>query len=214
MPLGLSQTKRKNALFYRPEEGHGLPHNPFNALIVPRPIGWISTRDTKGHDNLAPYSFFNGVAYTPPQVMFSTTGTKPDRDGAKDSASIIQDTGVFCVNVVSYALTDAMNCTSEGFAAGIDEFEKAGLKKAECETIDCPRVAATPAAMECKLTKVVKLPGAANTVVFGEVTGIYIADDCLTDGKLDITKYKPLSRLGYRDYAVIDQAFTLRRPDE
>jgi len=214
MPLGLSQTKRKNALFYRPEEGHGLPHNPFNALIVPRPIGWISTRDTKGHDNLAPYSFFNGVAYTPPQVMFSTTGTKPDRDGAKDSASIIQDTGVFCVNVVSYALTDAMNCTSEGFAAGIDEFEKAGLKKAECETIDCPRVAETPAAMECKLTKVVKLPGAANTVVFGEVTGIYIADDCLTDGKLDITKYKPLSRLGYRDYAVIDKAFTLRRPDE
>lgn len=214
MPLGLSQTKRKNALFYRPEEGHGLPHNPFNALIVPRPIGWISTRDAKGQDNLAPYSFFNGVAYTPPQVMFSTTGTKPDRDGTKDSASIIQDTGVFCVNVVSYALTDAMNCTSEGFAAGIDEFEKAGLKKAECETIDCPRVAETPAAMECKLTKVVKLPGAANTVVFGEVTGIYIADDCLTDGKLDITKYKPLSRLGYRDYAVIDQAFTLRRPDE
>ena len=214
MPLGLSQTKRKNALFYRPEEGHGLPHNPFNALIVPRPIGWISTRDAKGHDNLAPYSFFNGVAYTPPQVMFSTTGTKPDRDGAKDSASIIQDTGVFCVNVVSYALTEAMNCTSEGFAAGIDEFEKAGLKKTECETIDCPRVAETPAAMECKLTKVVKLPGAANTVVFGEVTGIYIADDCLTDGKLDITKYKPLSRLGYRDYAVIDQAFTLRRPDE
>jgi len=214
MPLGLSQTKRKNALFYRPDEGHGLPHNPFNALIVPRPIGWISTRDAKGHDNLAPYSFFNGVAYTPPQVMFSTTGTKPDRDGAKDSASIIQDTGVFCVNVVSYALTDAMNCTSEGFAAGIDEFEKAGLKKAECETIDCPRVAETPAAMECKLTKVVKLPGAANTVVFGEVTGIYIADDCLTDGKLDITKYKPLSRLGYRDYAVIDKVFTLRRPDE
>lgn len=201
-------------MFYRPEDGHGLPHNPFNALIVPRPIGWISTRDTQGRDNLAPYSFFNGVAYTPPQVMFATTGPKPDRDGVKDSAAIIQETGVFCVNVVSHALTDAMNISSEGFAAGVDEFEKAGLKKSECETINCPRVAAAPAAMECKLTKIVKLPGAANTVVFGEVTGIFIDDSCLTDGKLDITKYHPLARLGYRDYAVIEQGFTLTRPDD
>jgi len=201
-------------LFYQPQDGHGLPHNPFNALIVPRPIGWISTRDAAGHDNLAPYSFFNGVAYTPPQVMFSTTGSKPDRDRAKDSATIIQETGVFCVNVVSHALTDAMNTTSQGFPADFDEFEMAELEKAECETINCARVAATPAAMECKLTKVVSLPGAANTVIFGEVTGIFIADDCMTDGKLDITKYKPLSRLGYRDYATIEQAFTLTRPDD
>lgn len=201
-------------MFYKPQDGHGLPHNPFNALIVPRPIGWISTRDGNGRDNLAPYSFFNGVAYTPPQVMFATTGPKPDRDGMKDSAAIIRETGVFCVNVVSFALTDAMNISSEGFDAGVDEFEKAGLEKAECETIDCPRVAAAPAAMECKLTQITKLPGEANTVVFGEVTGIYIDDQCLTDGKLDISKYKPLSRLGYRDYAVIEQGFTLNRPDD
>lgn len=201
-------------MFYQPKDGHGLPHNPFNALIVPRPIGWISTRDANGHDNLAPYSFFNGVAYTPPQVMFSTTGSKPDRDGVKDSASIIQETGVFCVNVVSHALTDAMNCSSQGFPAEVDEFEQADLEKAECETINCARVAATPAAMECTLTKVVKLPGEANTVIFGEVTGIYIADECMTDGKLDISKYQPLSRLGYRDYAVIERGFTLGRPDD
>ncbi len=201
-------------MFYRPENGHNLPHNPFNALIVPRPIGWISTRDIEGRDNLAPYSFFNGVAFAPPQVMFATTGAKPDRDGAKDSAAIIRETGVFCVNVVSYALTDAMNCSSEGFPASVDEFKKAGLEKAECETIDCPRVANAPAAMDCKLTKIVTLPGAANTVVFGEVIGIYIDDNILTDGKIDITKYKPLSRLGYRDYAVIDKGFTLNSPDD
>jgi len=201
-------------MFYRPEDGHGLPHNPFNALIVPRPIGWTSTRDSAGRDNLAPYSFFNGVAYTPPQVMFSTTGPKPDRDGMKDSASVIVETGVFCVNVVSQALTDAMNTSSQGFDAGVDEFEKAGLAKADCETIDCARVAAAPAAMECKLTQVVKLPGQANTVIFGEVTGIYIDETCMTDGKLDITKYHPLARLGYRDYAVIEKGFTLSRPDD
>ena len=201
-------------MFYRPEEGHGLPHNPFNALIVPRPIGWISTRDGQGLDNLAPYSFFNGVAYTPPQVMFATTNGKEDRDGMKDSASIIQETGVFCVNIVSHALTDAMNISSEGYAAGVDEFEKAGLEKAECETINCPRVSGAPAAMECKLTQIVQVKGKANTVVFGEVTGIYINDTCLTDGKLDVAKYRPLSRLGYRDYAVIEDSFTLTRPDD
>ena len=87
-------------MFYRPEDGHGLPHNPFNAVITPRPIGWISTRGSDGHDNLAPYSFFNGVAYVPPQVMFSSTGSKSDRAVGKDSLTQLRDTGVFCVNIV------------------------------------------------------------------------------------------------------------------
>ncbi|NIN77265.1 MAG: flavin reductase family protein, partial [Planctomycetales bacterium] len=87
-------------MFYRPEDGHGLPHNPFNAIVAPRPIGWISTRGADGSENLAPYSFFNAVAYTPPQVMFASTGAKPDRDGTKDSVTNIRDTGVFCVNLV------------------------------------------------------------------------------------------------------------------
>lgn len=201
-------------MFYQPKDGHGLPHNPFNALIVPRPIGWISTRDAAGRDNLAPYSFFNGIAYEPPQVMFATTSGKSDRGDIKDSASIIEETGVFCVNTVPMALTDAMNTSSNAFPAGVDEFEQAGLEKAECQTIDCPRIANTPAALECKLTKILKIKGENNTVIFGEVTGIYIDDTCLTDGKLDVAKYKPLSRLGYRDYAVIDQGFTLSRPDD
>ena len=99
-------------MFYEPRNGHGLPHNPFNAIVTPRPIGWISTRSTEGTDNLAPYSFFNAVAYTPPQVMFASTSSKQDQDDTKDSVANIRDTGVFCVNVVSYELRDAMNKTS------------------------------------------------------------------------------------------------------
>ena len=106
-------------MFYRPKDGHGLPHNPFNAIVTPRPIGWISTRDSEGRDNLAPYSFFNAVAYVPPQVMFASTGTKDDRDSTKDSVSAIRETGVFCVNIVSRALQDAMNASSATLAAQI-----------------------------------------------------------------------------------------------
>lgn len=201
-------------MFYRPADGHGLPHNPFNALITPRPIGWISTRDAQGRDNLAPYSFFNGVAYEPPQVMFATTSAKEDRDGMKDSASLIQETGVFCVNVVGFEMRDAMNASSAALPAGDDEFLHAGLIKAECNDINCPRVANAPAALECRLTKMVQLPGDANTVVFGEVIGVHMRDDCMVDGMFDATKYQPLARMGYRDYAKVDEVFTLARPDD
>jgi len=201
-------------MFYRPEDGHGLPHNPFNALIAPRPIGWISTRGADGRDNLAPYSFFNGVAYVPPQVMFASTSAKPDRDGTKDSLDNIRDTGVFCVNVVEYAMRDAMNVTSEGFGREIDEFQAAGLEKLPCETVDCPRVAGAPAHLECRLTQIVRLPGAANLAVFGEVTGIHLRDDCLVDGIFDVTRFQPLARLGYRDYTRVTELFSLKRPDD
>lgn len=201
-------------MFYRPEDGHGLPHNPFNALITPRPIGWISSRDTEGVNNLAPYSFFNGVAYFPPQIMFASTGTKPDQDNTKDSVANITATRVFCVNVVAFAAQDAMNTSSATFEKDVDEFESAGLSSLECETIDCARIAGAPAALECKLTKIVDLPGAANRVVFGEVVGIHISDDILTNGMVDITKYHPLARMGYRDYATVKEVFTLMRPDD
>ena len=200
-------------MFYEPRNGHGLPHNPFNALVTPRPIGWISTRGTDGTDNLAPYSFFNAVAYVPPQVMFASTSAKPDRDGTKDSVANIRDTGVFAVNVVSYALRDAMNATSASASRETDEFALAGLDKAEARTIDCPVVAAAPAALECKLTQIVQLPGEANFVVFGEVTGIHIDDAILRDGLVDPTLYEPLSRLGYLDYARVTEVFEIWRPD-
>ncbi|MBI1493472.1 flavin reductase family protein [Halocynthiibacter styelae] len=201
-------------MFYRPQDGHGLPHNPFNALITPRPIGWISTRDGQGRDNLAPYSFFNGVAYEPPQVMFATTSAKADRGETKDSAAGIEETGVFCVNIVGFQMRDAMNASSAALPAGDDEFLHAGLPKAECSEINCPRVADAPAALECKLTRIVQLPGEANRVVFGEVIGVHMRDDCMTDGMFDATKYQPLARMGYRDYAKVDEVFTLARPDD
>ncbi len=201
-------------MFYRPEDGHGLPHNPFNALIVPRPIGWISSRGKGGIDNLAPYSFFNGTAYVPPQVMFASTGTKPDRDGSKDSMANIRDTGVFCVNMVAQAMTDAMNASSATLPADVSEFDRAGLTRAACETIDCARVAGAPAALECRMSQIVQLEGEANFVCFGTVTGIHLSDDFLVDGIFDITRFRPLARLGYRDYAVIRESFTLARPDD
>lgn len=201
-------------MFYEPKDGHGLPHNPFNAVITPRPIGWISTRGLDGSENLAPYSFFNGVAYVPPQVMFASTAPKADREKGKDSVGNIIDTGVFCVNIVEYAMRDKMNITSEAFPREVDEFERAGLVREDCKTIACSRVAAAPANLECKLVKVVDLPGEANVVVFGEVTGVHLRDDCLVDGKFDVTTFNPLSRLGYRDYSTVKDLFSLARPDD
>lgn len=201
-------------MFYEPKNGHGLPHNPFNAIITPRPIGWISTRGKDGIDNLAPYSFFNATAYVPPQVMFASTGAKPDRDGTKDSVGNIRDTGVFCVNIVEYAMRDAMNASSATIPAGQSEFDHAGLKRVECETIPCARIGGVPAALECMLVDIIRLRGEANYMVLGEVTGIHMRDDCLKDGLFDITSYRPLTRLGYRDYSTITDLFSLARPDD
>ena len=201
-------------LFYEPKNGHGLPHNPYNAIVTPRPIGWISTRGTDGVDNLAPYSFFNATAYEPPQVMFASTGQKPDRGDSKDSVGNIRDTGVFCVNIVEYAMRDAMNISSKTLPAARSEFDEAGLERAECETIACARVAAAPAALECTLIDIIQQRGENNFLVLGEVTGIHMRDDCLVDGVFDITRYQPLARLGYRDYSVVRDLFALARPDD
>lgn len=199
-------------MFYEPRNGHGLPHNPFNAVITPRPIGWISTRGADGTENLAPYSFFNGVSYDPPQVMFASTASKPDRDRGKDSAGNIIETGVFCVNVVSFELRNEMNATSKPAPKEVDEFDLAGLKREECMTINCSRVADAPASMECKLVKVVDLPGEANIVVFGEVTGIHLRDEYLVDGVFEVNLFRPLARLGYYDYTSVTERFSLKRP--
>jgi flavin reductase (DIM6/NTAB) family NADH-FMN oxidoreductase RutF len=201
-------------MFYRPADGHGLPHNPFNAIVTPRPIGWISTRDGTGRNNLAPYSFFNAVAYVPPQVMFASTSAKEDRGDTKDSVANIRDTGVFCVNIVEYAMRDVMNASSEMLPREVDEFEHAGIESAPCSEIDCLRVAGAPASLECRMTQIVKLEGAHNFVVFGEVVGVHLRDDVLVDGRFDVTRYQPLSRMGYRDYTRVDEVFELARPDD
>ena len=199
-------------MFYRPEDGHGLPHNPFNAIVAPRPIGWISTRSPDGAANLAPYSFFNAVAYVPPQVMFASTAAKEDQGDTKDSVANIRATEVFCVNIVAQAMRSDMNATSASCAREVDEFALAGLDSAECETVACPRVAAAPASLECRLTQIVKLAGEANFVVFGEVTGVHMRDDCIVDGMFDALRFNPLARLGYHDYTVVTDTFTMKRP--
>ena len=201
-------------MFYRPCDGHGLPHNPFNAIITPRPIGWISTRDAQGRDNLSPYSFFNGVAYTPPQVMFASTGRKPDAGDTKDNVANIRETGVFCVNVVEYAAREAMNVTSASLPRSEDEFASAGVEKAACEQIDCARVSGAPASLECRVTQIIKIEGDSNFVVFGEVVGVHLRDDCVVNGRFDVTRFTPLSRMGYRDYTAVRDVFEMVRPDD
>ncbi len=199
-------------MFYRPETGHGLPHNPFNAIIAPRPIGWISTRGAAG-DNIAPYSFFNAVAYVPPQVMFASTGGKDDRKGTKDSVAQIIETGVFCVNIAGGDLRDAVNASSATLPAGTSEFDAAGITRAECQTIDCPRAADAAAALECRMTRILPLAGEANFAVFGVVTGIHIREDCLIDGRFDARPAGGwLARLGYRDFTAVQDVFEMERP--
>ena len=198
-------------MFYRPEGGHGLPHNPFNAIIAPRPIGWISTRGKAGV-NLAPYSFFNAVAYVPPQVMFASTSAKPDRNGTKDSVAQVTETGVFCVNIGTGAMREAINNTSAPLPADQSEFEAYGIASAECDTIDCPRVAGAAASLECRLLQVVRLAGETNFVVFGVVTGVHIRDNCIVDGRFDLRREGWISRLGYFDFASTHETFEMERP--
>jgi flavin reductase (DIM6/NTAB) family NADH-FMN oxidoreductase RutF len=203
-------------MFYRPGEPHGLPHNPFNALVVPRPIGWVSSVDRKGRVNLAPYSFFNAVAYFPPQVIFSGT-TAHAEGGLKDSVRNIEETGAFVCNLVTEALAQKMNLTSASAPRAVDEFELAGLTKAPSEVVAPPRVAESPAHLECELVQIVELlttdPEAApNRLVVGRVVGIHIDDALLVDGRVDITKLKPVARLGYMDYAPVREVFEMTRP--
>jgi flavin reductase (DIM6/NTAB) family NADH-FMN oxidoreductase RutF len=200
-------------MFYRPSDNdHGLPHNPFKAIVSPRPIGWVSTLGENGIANLAPYSFFNALCDTPPMVMFASTGQKPDQPRGKDSLANIAATGEFAVNIVSYALREAMNATAASHPADVDEFEAAGLTKAAGMAIKAPHVAEAPAALECKLFKIIDLPGAANAMVIGEVVGVHMQDDFIVNGRFDVTRYTPLSRLGYMDYAAVETVFELVKP--
>jgi len=201
-------------MFYRPgRDPHGLAHNPFKALVAPRPIGWISSLDAEGRRNLAPYSFFNAIADTPPMVLYSSTGHKLGTEAErKDTAANIRATGEFVVNVVPFALRDAMNRSSAPLAAGTDEFAAAGLTPAPSREVAPPRVAEAPAALECRVWRIVELPGEANVLVIGTVVGIHIDDAVIREGMVDVTLYAPLARLGYQDYAAVHEVFKLVRP--
>ena len=160
-------------MFYNPEIGHNLPHNPFKAIVSPRPIGWISTIDKEKNVNLAPYSFFNAIADNPPMIMFSVTGQKKNIS-SKDTLKNIIETKCFVVNVVSKDLLNQMNQTSGNYPKNTDEFILAKLEKTNCVHIDVPRVKKSPASLECTLYKILKLPGVSNNMVIGKVIGVHI----------------------------------------
>lgn len=202
-------------MFYRPGiDPHGLAFNPFKALVSPRPIAWVSSLDANGAANLAPYSFFNAFADSPPMLAFGSGRKKLGTDEEKDSLSNIRATGEFVINVVGYDMIDAMNQSSVHYPAGEDEFERAGIEKAACQTVAAPRVAMAPASFECKLWKILELPGGENFMVIGEATGIHIRDDLPRDGKVFVEDYQPVARLGYRDFAKVETTFELNRPDD
>ncbi len=202
-------------MFFRPGEPHGLNGNPFNQLVLPRPIGWISSVSADGHVNLAPFSFFNAVAYVPPQVMFATTG--PHRTGGpKDSLANIRETREFVANLATWELREAVNASSVSAPLEVDEFDLAGVTKAPARLVQAPYVAESPVHLECVLTEIVELPTPdpddPNTVVFGEVVGIDIADRVIRDGRVDALALDPIARLGYDQYVRVADLFTMTRP--
>ena len=202
-------------MFYRTElNDHGLPHDPFKAIVSPRPIAWVSTLNPDGSANLAPYSFFNAFNDTPPMVAFSAGSKKIGLDETKDSLVNARQQGEFTINIVSDALAQQMNISTNHFPRGVDEFEKSGLSKSAGETVKCPFVSNAPAALECKLWKILDLPGGNYHMVIGEVTGIHIRQDLIKEGRYDTAGAQHLARLGYRDYARVDSLFELTRPDD
>jgi len=204
-------------MFWNTAEPHGLPHSPFKSCIIPRPIGWISTLAADGTPNLAPYSFFNGVADDPPMVMFASGGKGADSD-FKDSVSNAEATGEFVCVMVGHAMLDAMNASSAGVAPDVNEFELAGLETAPADLVAAPRVKGAAIHLECKYYDTIRLPdgsdGRTNRVCIGSVVGVHIDDAVLKDGIVDVAAFRPVARLGYMDYTTVDNIFTLLRPGQ
>ena len=181
--------------FYEPKNGHGLPHDPFNAIIGPRPIGWIGSLSASGVPNLAPYSFFNTFNYTPPIIGFASVASK------KDSFNNIEETGEFTWNLVTRDLADAMNESCAPISPEENEFDRAKLEQGASRVIKAPRVAASPVSFECKLTQIVQLTNhegkeVPSWVVFGEVVGVHIAEGVLENGIYDPARMRTVLRAG------------------
>lgn len=199
--------------FYEPKAGHGLPHDPFNAIVGPRPIGWISSRSAAGNLNLAPYSFFNGFNYVPPIIGFSSIGRK-------DSLRNVEETGEFAWNLATRPLAEAMNISCTAVGPEVDEFVLADLTPVASRNIAVPRVAESPVSFECKLTQIIQLKDAQggsidSFLVLGEVVGVHIARHLLVDGIYDTAAAQPILRGGGpADYFAIDSGakFKMYRP--
>jgi flavin reductase (DIM6/NTAB) family NADH-FMN oxidoreductase RutF len=199
-------------MFYEPDKRDlsKLRHDPFKAIVAPRPIGWITSISAKNEVNLAPYSYFNGVNSGANLVMFAS-------EGRKDSVNNIAETGEFVCNLATWDLREAMNATSAPLPHGVNEMSHAGLEAAPSRLVKPPRVKASPCALECKLIKIVALETAAGKpvdghVVFGQVVGVHIDDRFIVDGLLDTAAMKPIARCGYDQYAVVESVFSMTRP--
>jgi len=201
-------------MFYETRDHHGLPHDPFKSCIVPRPIGWLTTLSADGVVNLAPFSFFNGVASDPPVVVVGINGRQPH--GPKDTLTNCRETGEFVANMATWDLREAMNLTSGPLPPEVDEMALAGLTPAPSKLVKPPRVQQSPINLECRVLQFVDLPSddpdSKNTAVFGHVVGIHIDDSVLTDGLVDTAKIRPIARLGYMEYAVVEKVFEMHRP--
>lgn len=197
--------------FYEPRKGHGLPHDPFKAIVAPRPIGWVATVDAAGRPNLAPYSFFNAISSFPPMVYFNS-------EGRKDSLANAEATREFTCSLVGAELARAMNATSAPVAHGVNEFTLAGLTMAPSTRVRPPRVAEALAALECKVTQIIQLTDIEGKLieswmVLGEVVGVHIDDRYLNNGRFDTAAARPIARCGYRgDYAEVTSLFEMIRP--
>jgi len=198
-------------MFYETAKNdHGLPRNPFKAIVAPRPIGWITSMSAKGEINLAPYSFFNAVSDDPPVVLFSS-------EGPKDSLIFVEETKEFVCSLAVHDLRAAVVETSAQFPRGVNEMAESGLDPAPCRLVRPPRVAASPCALECKLLQIIDLEdlhgiSVNRFVVFGQVVGVHIDDRFIRDGRLDTAAMQPIARCGYADYSVVDKVFSIARP--
>jgi len=187
-----------------------LPHDPFKAIVAPRPIGWVTSVSARNEVNLAPYSYFNGVNSRPALVMFGS-------EGRKDSVTFIAETREFVCNLATWDLREQMNATSAPFPRGINEMERAGLEPAPSRLVKPPRVKASPCALECKLIKIIAMETADGApvdchVVFGQVVGVHIDDRFIVGGVLDTAAMKPIARCGYDQYTVVASVFAMQRP--
>jgi flavin reductase (DIM6/NTAB) family NADH-FMN oxidoreductase RutF len=190
---------------------HGLPHDPVKALVSPRPIGWVSTLSKSGVRNLAPYSFFNMVAAEPPVVVLSS-------GFVKDTQRNIEETGEFVCNLADWDLREHMNDSSAQAPPDVDEFDLVGLESADSRFVRPPRLKRAKAALECRYVQTVSLPSATQdphffSLIIGLVVGVYIDEAVIHDGRVDIARMKPVSRLGYLDYAVVEEVFEMQRPN-
>jgi len=203
-------------MFYETENNnHGLSSNPFKACVVPRPIAWITSMDKTGIVNLAPYSYFNAVSDTPPVIIFSATRTH-HHGGVKDTLKNVEETKEFVVNISTWALREALNITSANFQHGVSEVDMAGLETLPSSIVKPPRIKSSPIHLECIYQQSIQLPVIddehTNRMVIASVVGIHIDDSIITDGKVDITKLKPIARLGYGEYACVESTFNMEKP--